>query len=354
MKFLHKLWKETAFSTYLAIGGSILLGVAIIAFCITSSINNNLTQKTSVKPVQTQNIAEKHNENVEELVKDDKLLTDPTYYAETADEPVTETETVSTESGFRLSVIDVGQGLCCLIECDGERLLYDGGDRDTSSFVVSYLTKTLGIDRFDYVLASHYDSDHIAGLIGVLKTCKVGMVMGAPYVADTKTYQSFISAAEEKGGVYYPFVGDVFNVGSAECTVVCPQPDTKPYNRDDETDDENRMCLGIRVVYGNTSYLLMGDATETEENEAVDAGWIAPTDVLVVNHHGSASSSSEKFIQAVSPQVSIISCGLNNEYGHPTDIVMSRIADTLIYRTDEDGTIELESDGVNIDVYTEN
>lgn len=347
--FLRKLWKETAFGTYFTIGGSILLGVAIIAFCITSSINNNMTQKTSVTPVKTQNIAEKHNDKVEELVKEEKLLTDPTYYEETE-----QTVEPAATLGFKLSVIDVGQGLCCLIECDGERMLYDGGDRDTSSFVVSYITKTKQINHLNYVVASHYDSDHISGLVGILKNCKVDTVMGAPYVPEsTRTYESFVSASDLKGGINYMVAGEEFDLGSAKCTVVSPLSTTRPFDYEDESDNENRMCLGLRIVYGNTSFLLMGDAMAEEEEECVNAGYITPTDVLVVNHHGSASSTSDKFIEAVTPQISIISVGANNQYGHPTDEVLNRLVNSLVYRTDQNGTVEVVSDGLNIEIYTE-
>ncbi len=341
MKKLHDLFQNSVFRSYLQIGGSVLLGFAILSFCISSAVHNNETSTTAV--VQTTNIAERHNEKVNELVQDDKLLKDPQYYEET-DVP---------QNGFSMTVLDVGQGLCCLIECDGSRMLFDGGDRDTSSFVVSYITKTKGLSYLDYVVASHYDSDHIAGLIGILKNCKVGFVMGPPYEADTKTYQSFVSAANLKGGIYYPSAGETFNVGSAVCTVVSPQPTTKPYDKDDENDDENRLCLGLSIIYNNTNYLIMGDATCEEEEESIDAGYIGPVDVLIVNHHGSASSTSERFIQTVQPQIAVISVGANNEYGHPTDIVMSRLANTLVYRTDYNGTVEIRSDGINIDVYTE-
>ena len=331
---------DSAFRSYLEIGGSILLATAVITFCISSAINNNKTETTYIP--QKTNIAEKHNERIDELVEQEQLLKDPTYYEE-IEEP---------QYGYTMTVLDVGQGLCCLIECDEAKMLFDGGDRDTSSFVVSYLTKTRGLSYLDFVTASHYDSDHIAGLVGVLKTMKVGCVLGAPYIADTKTYESFVSAANLKGGIVYPNIGDEFRLGSALCQVVSPQPE-HPYNNEDENDDENRMCLGLRITYGNTSYLIMGDATIDEEEESVDAGYIVPTDVLIVNHHGSASSTSERFVEAVKPQISVISVGAGNEYGHPTDIVLSRLANTLLYRTDQMGTITIESDGTNIDVFTE-
>ena len=341
MERLYKLWKNSAFRSYFAIAGSILLGVAIIAFCVTSAINNNHTAHTAV--VTTRDIAAEHNNKVDELAeKNNQFLKNPKYYTETEPAP----------SGFKLTVIDVGQGLSCLIECDGYRMLYDGGDRDTSSFLVSYITKTKGISYLDYVVASHYHSDHIAGLIGILKTTKVGCVMGAPYINDTKTYLSFESAAKLKGGIYYPTAGEIFSLGSAQCEVVSPQPN-HPFNSNDDEEDENRMSVGLRITYGDTSYLLMGDATADEEEESVDAGGSRPTEVLIVNHHGSASSTSEKFVQCVQPQISVISCGLENEYGHPADIVISRLEGSLVYRTDYDGTIEIVSDGVNIDVYTE-
>lgn len=329
-KLLKKLKEDKVFRTWMQLAGSVLAGTAIIAFIVSSSINNNHVDSKYVS--QTSSIAQEHNEKVDELVASDKLIKDPVYY-----------ETVEPQSGFSLTVINVGQGLSCLVECDGETLLFDGGDRDTSSFLYSYIYNTRQIDYFNYVIASHYDSDHIAGLIGILKNYKVGCVMGPPYEADTNTYRSFASAAQTKGGIVYPIVGDTFNVGSAKCTVVCP-------SIIDLSADENSLCLGIRITYGNTSYLLMGDATIEEELSCLDM--LEPTDVYIVNHHGSSYSNSPELIEKVCPQISIISVG-ENDYGHPGNDVIGRLFNSIIYRTDLNGTIILESDGESIDIYTE-
>lgn len=334
MKEFFAMFKDKAYRAWLQIGLSILFVVIALTFCISSAINNNRTQRKAT--AEYKNVAQEHNQRVDELRQNDRLLKTPTYYIE--QDPVGET-------GFKFTVLDVGQASCNLICCDGHYMIFDGGDRDTSSFVFSYMENTERVPYFDYVVASHYDSDHIAGLIGILKKFPVGRVLGAPYAADTKTYDSFYSAANTKGGLVYPDPGDEFMLGSAYCKVVSPVGLSY--------EDENSYSVGIRFVYGDTSFLVMGDATTETEHDSIEAGLIEPTDVLIVNHHGSWSSSSQEFIDAVDPQVAIISVGANNDYGHPAPEVLDRLAGIPLYRTDVYGTVTLISDGTNIDIYTE-
>lgn len=334
MKKLIEMFKNKMFRSYVQIGVSIMIVVASLTFCISSAINNN--RVTNAAQVEVKNVAKEHNDRVNELLQEDKLLKTPTYYVE--QDPINET-------GFKFTVLDVGQASCNLICCDGHYMLFDGGDRDTSSFVYSYMKNNEQVPYFDYIVASHYDSDHIAGLIGIIKKFSVGCILGAPYIADTKTYESFYNACTEKGGLVYPAPGDAFMLGSAVCEVVSPVGI--------EYEDENSYSVGIRFTYGDTSFLVMGDATTETEHDSIEAGLIESTDVLVVNHHGSWSSSSQEFIDAVDPQVAIISVGANNDYGHPAPEVLDRLEGIPLYRTDVYGTVTLISDGTNIDIYTE-
>ena len=123
----------------------------------------------------------------------------------------------------RLHFIDVGQGLSVLIESDGHFMLFDGGDRKASSLVVSYL-QDQGAETLDYVIASHYDADHLNGVVGALNAFQVSQVLAPDYETDTKVFQSFQSVIKEKNSpISHPAPGDSFTLGNASFTVLAPQ-----------------------------------------------------------------------------------------------------------------------------------
>ncbi len=238
--------------------------------------------------------------------------------------------------------LDVGQGSAVLLESEGHYVLIDGGDRQTSSFVVSYL-QNKGIDTFDYVVASHYDSDHLAGLIGVLHQFGVNQLLTPDYVSETKLYQSFCETASEYGiSQIHPLQEERYPFGTAVMEVVGPIY----YGHSDENEDS----LCIRIENGETSFLICGDIGEDAETELVHTGADLRADVYLANHHGSDSSNTQEFLDAVQPSYAVISCGEGNSYGHPGGETMERFAalGILVYRTDRQGTIRVQSDGVNL------
>lgn len=254
-------------------------------------------------------------------------------------EPKAEMPAVSgnTEVHF----LDVGEGLSILVKSDGRAMLYDGGDRDTSSFVVSYLRRQ-GIETLDYVIASHYDADHLSGLIGALYAFDVRQVLGPDYVHDSDTYQSFLTAVGAQGlTVTHPSAGDVYALGNASFTVLAPaQPASEP----------NDNSIVIRLVNGSTSFLFPGDAEQASESEMCRSGYLLKSDVLCPGHHGSASSTGYEFLMRVRPQYAVISAGAGNEYGHPHRETLDLLAaaGVTVYRTDESGTVVMYSDGSRI------
>lgn len=238
-------------------------------------------------------------------------------------------------SSFEMHVLDVGQGLCVYIQCDGHSMLYDGGNRSSSSFVVSYLQKQ-NIDYFDYVIASHYDSDHISGLVGVLNVFEVDTIIDPNYETDTDIYSSFQSKI--KGKQIHPSLHQTFSLGSSSFEIIGP----KNYGNQDENDQS--IC--IRITAGNNHILICGDASVQAEQEMLDEN--LESDVYVVSHHGSNSSSSQSFIDQINPKYAIISCQKNNSYGHPHQEVLNRLQGCELYRTDIQGTIDLICDGSSI------
>lgn len=247
-----------------------------------------------------------------------------------------------TDQPFKMTALDVGQGLSILIQCDGHYMLFDGGDPASSSYVVSYLQKE-GISRFDYVIASHYDSDHISGLVGVVKNFSIDRFLAPNYTRTTKTYKSLMSALREKNlPVRNPNAGDTFSLGSARVQVVAPN--STNYEND------NNYSIAIVVTYKNTRYYMSGDAERESIREILDRGWDIQADVYVAGHHGSSNATTSKYLNAINPAYTIISCGLNNSYGHPHKEVLSMLKkrNIKIYRTDMQQTIVLTSDGNTI------
>lgn len=236
-----------------------------------------------------------------------------------------------------ITMLDVHQGLSILINADGKYMLYDGGGRERSSYVVSYL-KQHGINNLTYLIASHYDEDHIAGLVGVLATTTVDEFIRPDYTTDTDIYQSLITMAEKNGcESIYPVPGDTFELGTAEITVLSPAE----YGSDD-----NNNSVAIRIAFGNKSCIITGDAEEESEYHMVNSGLNLDSDIYVAGHHGSASSSSTVFLDAVTPEYTFISCGTDNTYGHPAAETLQRLqaVGTQIFRSDIQGEVTVTYD----------
>ena len=241
-----------------------------------------------------------------------------------------------------VTFLDVGQGNAVLVEQGGVYMLIDGGNRDYSSFVVSYL-KEQGVEKLAYVIASHYDADHLNGVVGALHAFSCGQVLAPDYVTDTRVYESFERVIKEQDiALAYPAVGDTYTLGDASFTVVCP----KAYDPKEDNDNS----VGIRLVYGDTSFLICGDAGKAEEQAMLDSGVTLESDVYLASHHGSDGSSTEAFMRAVSPSAVVISAGAGNSYGHPTRTVLDRVkaCGAALYRTDLQGTITVTSDGTSL------
>lgn len=237
--------------------------------------------------------------------------------------------------------IDVGQGLSILVQSGGENLLYDGGDRAHADEVVQYL-KDQQVESIDYMISSHYDEDHLGGLVACLNEFEVENVLGSDYVHTSQLFNDFMNTATANALiVQYPSVGDTYEFGTGSFTVMAPSG---------ISNNSNDNSVVIRLVNGNNSFLFMGDAEETSEQDMISTGMNLDCDVLCLGHHGSASSTSWDLLEASTPSWAVVSCGAGNSYGHPTAETMGKLKDMDIpvYRTDEQGTIISLSDGQNI------
>lgn len=247
---------------------------------------------------------------------------------------------------FQMHFLDLGQALSVLVECDGQYMLYDGGNVDDGSMVVSYL-QNQGVEELQYVFCSHAHEDHVGGLAAALAYFPANHVYSPVTDASTKCFQDFVKYTQQQGlQVEVPAVGTVWQLGSATITLLGP---VAQYS---ETNDTS---LVLRVDYGSTSFLLTGDMEADAERDLVNSGANLKADVLQVGHHGSSTSTSYIFLNAVLPEMGVISCGVNNKYGHPHEETLSilRDAGVDVYRTDLLGTVVIGSDGQNYTIRTD-
>lgn len=245
--------------------------------------------------------------------------------------------------------IDVGQADAILIESRGQVLLMDAGNKDDSKTVINYIKKR-GIDKLDYVIASHPHEDHIGGLADVIEELEVGKVFFTDYVLPSTSFERLLDVIKKKElQIVIPGLGDEYALGNASFLFVAPV-------KKDYGSKVNNYSLGIKLTDRENTFLLTSDAEEVSEMDMAESGMDITADVLKVNHHGSITSSTEVFIDAVKPTYAIISVGKDNPYGNPSSSVLTRLLDhdVQIYRTDLMGTITVISDGKNLIFKTEN
>lgn len=252
--------------------------------------------------------------------------------------------TVTSEpvGDMTVHVLDVGQGLSIFVQSDGQNLIYDGGDRKTSSFVVSYLQQQ-GVEKLDYVINSHYDADHVYGLIGCINAFDIGTLITSDYEHDSETYEKFVDAANSKGiEMQHPAVGEEFDFGFGSFTILAPSSI--------DQGESNNNSVAIKLTNGSNSFIFTGDAESASESSMCSTGINLDCDVLVPSHHGSATGTSWEFLQATVPEYVVISCGENNQYGHPDKDTMDKFQSMGIdvYRTDKQGTVVVKSDGTTL------
>ena len=253
---------------------------------------------------------------------------------------------VDVPAGSQLQVhfVDVGQGDCTLITCNGEAMLIDAGDNDKGTRVQKYL-KDQGISNLKYVIGTHPDSDHIGGLDVVIYKFSCDNILMPDATSDTKTYLDVLAAIDSKGyKITTVSEGDTFTLGDASFEVLSPVKG-HPY------DDDNNNSVVIRLDYYNNRFLFMGDA-EYQPQQVIyyDDTLNAKADVIKVSHHGANRGYMKAFYDEVQPEYAIISCGKGNKYGHPHSDVLNDFKNRGVkaFRTDEQGTIVAVSDGNNI------
>mgnify|MGYP004453575087 CR=1 FL=1 len=246
---------------------------------------------------------------------------------------------------FTISFIDVGQGDSMLISTPkGKKILIDGGgSRDEESFnigkqtLIPYLLNK-GITKLDYILISHFDSDHATGVAQILGKIDVSSIILTRQLEENDIYRHILSIAKEKKiKLIYVKEGDVLKIGGIKISIIHPE------NKLMINNPMNNNSIVCKVEYNSFSMLLTGDIEMEAEELILRKNINLKADVLKVAHHGSKTSTTGEFLKAINPKVALIGVGKNNNFGHPSNEVIQRLKEngTRIYRTDENGEISI-------------
>jgi len=241
-----------------------------------------------------------------------------------------------------VTFLDVGQGDSILLRSATNAVLIDGGEHRERQVVINYLRRA-GIRRLDYVVATHPHSDHIGGLIAVLGQFDVGRVLMPDATHNTTPFENFLEAIENNEiPVTHPAPGDRFRAGIIDLMAVAPIPG--------HHENLNNASIVLRMNHGATSFLFTGDAERLSEEYMLAGGLTLRSNVLKVGHHGSRTSTSAEFLDAINPTIAVISAGADNQFGHPHPEVLELLESrgVQVYRTDLHGTIRMVTNGQTI------
>ncbi len=269
----------------------------------------------------------------------------------TPEAPSTSTSSITTQEevtgSLRVEFLDVGQADCSLAFLpDGKILLVDAGDRGDGEEILSYI-KSRGIEKIDFLVATHPHADHIGGMADIINELEIGKIF-APRVAakdipTSKTYEDFLMAVKQKGLKFTAAQKGATLFEGEGYKAVCFAPVKSEY------DDLNSYSVVFNLIFGSHSVLFTGDAESDSEEDMLNSGFDLDCDILKVGHHGSSSSSSWQFLNSTTPDYAVISCGEDNSYNHPHKETLTSLENLKglkkILRTDLDKTIVFTLDG---------
>ena len=253
---------------------------------------------------------------------------------------------ITYDGNLHIYYLDVGQADSTFILLpNGENMLIDAGTKDNGKDIVNVLD-TLGVNNIDYLVGTHPHTDHIGGMQQVIENFDIGKIYMPKASSNTATYKNLLQSIKKNGYTITTAKAgvEILYDDSLSATIVAPNSSTY--------DDLNNYSAIIKLTYGLISFIFAADAEKLSEDEIRTN---IKCDVLKVGHHGSSTSTSKNFLKKTEPEYAIISCGANNDYGHPHKEVIQRLNNAGIstYRTDLNGTIEAISDGYTISFNSE-
>lgn len=323
-------------------GAHILSLLLVLCMCLTGcgsttteqapnleNYNNEIVLNTEVESEPV--IEESIEESIEEVQEETETLVEDD-----------ENTDVNVTGDITVEFIDVGQADSCLIvTANNDAILIDAGEDRDAEAIIEVISK-YDIPDIDLMVLTHPHADHIGGAQTILETYMVKEVMMSSYPATSKLFNNLVATLEALDlTVTQATVGLEKEIDDVDLTVV---------GVDSISKDNNNSSVVMKVTYGTVDMVFTGDAEEQAEEVILQNGFDLNAEVLKVGHHGSETSSSEPFIDAVNPKIAVISCGTGNKYGHPNQITLDKLSNRNIqtYRTDLLGTITLTIDGTNI------
>lgn len=237
---------------------------------------------------------------------------------------------LSQDISAEVHFIDVGQADSILILSGDSAVLIDAGTNSAGESVLEYI-KEQGVSKIDYLIGTHPHEDHIGGLDTIIEGLDIGEIIMPRHSSNTQTYEDVLWAAKNKGlKITAAQAGNSFSAGECNFYILAP---------DGEYNNTNDYSVVLRMTADNVSMLFTGDAEIQSEERMLRSGAQLKSDLLKIGHHGSDTSTSDQFLQAVSPSYAIISVGENNSYGHPSEQTLIKLSGIELYRTDLMGTI---------------
>ena len=250
------------------------------------------------------------------------------------------------DAQMQVHFIDVGQGDCTLIKCGGEAMLVDSGERDDGDTVINYIKK-LGVKSFKYIIVTHPHTDHMGEMPDILKAFKTEKFI-MPKVPDNMVptimrYEKMLKQVKAQGLTVTWSSDTQFKLGSAVINTYTPKQ---------ELEGLNNYSTLVKVTCGERKFLITGDCEKEEEADILSQKFDLTADVLKVPHHGSYEGTTYELLSAVKMKYAVISCGKDNDYGHPHDSTLNRIKKytNKVYITKDNGTVVFDCSASGIKV----
>lgn len=238
------------------------------------------------------------------------------------------------EKLFSVHIIDIGQGDSIFIQTlEDKRILIDAGDEEAEHTIYSYL-KRRGVKKIDVLIATHPDTDHIGSMDYIIDKFKISHFYMPNAKTDSEAFYNLLDSCKEKNlKIEYLTKGDILKIdGSTTMEILSPSK---------ITDKNNLNSIVSLLNYKGYEFLFTGDAEKENESEILSSCNLPDIEFLKAGHHGSSSSSTDEFIAKLKPDAVAISCGYNNDYGHPHRSVLDTFREngSVVYRTDKNGSL---------------